>query len=484
MARIDRLPEAAKIALQTASVIGREFTARLVERVAHLAHDAQRALGDLRAVELIYEKTRSPELAYMFKHALTHDVAYETLLKQRRRELHRRTGQVIEELYDDRLPEFYEMLAFHFAHGESWEKAVDYLLKSVLKARTAFDYPEGSRLCTEAIEFLRRHGGSPSELPRAHEMHGDLESLQGRLESANDAYEQALALTSAPADQQRLRNKLHRPGAIVRDGGRVVYYEHGVGEPTLVLCHPAVYGLATFQPLLEQLCQDFRIVTWDPRGTGRSDPLPGPYYVRDYMEDLRAVAQAIGDRAVIIVGNSRGSTIGTHFATTYPELVDKLILAGLSPADQYRATDYPHGDRLDQEFLARFFTAITAEDWPEVVRIFVNQAAAGEPGCQKLKEGATRVWTQFPPAVLRNFFALDDPGRDVRALLPAIRMPTLVVHGDADRLNPFEAARWIAKQVPDAPFYALKGRSHMAVATATVEFADVVRRFIRTGRPT
>ena len=80
MARIDRLAEAAKTALQVASVIGREFTARLVERVSAMERQAAQALGELRAVELIYEKATYPELAYMFKHALTHDVAYESLL--------------------------------------------------------------------------------------------------------------------------------------------------------------------------------------------------------------------------------------------------------------------------------------------------------------------------------------------------------------------------------------------------------------------
>jgi len=484
MARIDRLPEASKTALQIASVIGREFTARLVERVATLDRDTRHTLGELRAVELIYEKSRSPELAYMFKHALTHDVAYETLLRQKRRELHGRTGQVIEELYADRLPEFYETLAFHFAHGEAWDKAVDYLLKSALKARAAFDYPEGSRLCASAIEILRRGEGAPDELGRAHEMQGDLESLQGRLEPANEAYEEALRLATAAPSRQRLGNKLHRPGEIVRDGGRVVYYEHGVGEPTLVLCHPAVYGLATFQPLLEQLCQDFRIVTWDPRGTGRSDPLPGPYYTTDYVQDLRAVIEAIGDRAVVIIGNSRGSTVAAHFTTSYPHLVDKLVLAGLATAGRHRRTDYPHADRLDLEFLARLDAAIAADDWPAVVRAFMTQVCAGEPGCQKLIEGGIRLFSsQIPLPVMKNFFALDDPGRDVRALLPALRVPTLVVHGEVDRLNPIEGARWAAAAIPGAQFHALKGRSHMILATATVEFADVVRRFIRTGRP-
>jgi pimeloyl-ACP methyl ester carboxylesterase len=483
MARIDRLPEASKTALQIASVIGREFTARLVERVATLERDAPKALGELRTVELIYEKARSPELEYMFKHALTHDVAYESLLRQRRRELHCRTGEVIEELYADRLPEFYETLAFHYTRGESWEQAVDYLLKSALKARASFDYPEGGRLCAEAIEILQRNQDAPADLARAHEMLGDLESLQGRMDPANEAYQHALALLDDPAGRQRVGNKTHRPGTIVREGAKIVYYEHGVGEPTLVLCHPMVYGLATFQPILEQLCQDFRIVTWDPRGTGRSDPLPGPYYTRDYVEDLRAVIEAVGNRPVAMIGNSRGSTVAARFATSYPHLVAKLVLAGLNPAGGWGRQDAPHADSMDMEFFGRLRAAVAADDWPVALRIFIAQIAAGEPGCQKLIEGSIRLWSQVPLEVLRNFFVLDDPGRDVRAILPALRVPTLVLHGEHDRNNPVEWGRWTADQITGAQFYALKGRSHMMLATAPIEFAQVVRHFIRTGRP-
>jgi hypothetical protein len=162
MARIDRLPENLKAALQIASVIGREFTARLVERVAAAGQEAKQALGELRAVELIYEKATSPELEYMFKHALTHDVAYESLLRQRRKVLHRRAGEVIEELYADRLPEFYETLAWHYVHGETWPKAVDYLVKAADKARSRYAYPEATRFCAEAIEIQIDTEGLPT----------------------------------------------------------------------------------------------------------------------------------------------------------------------------------------------------------------------------------------------------------------------------------------------------------------------------------
>jgi len=151
MARIDRLADAPKKTLQLASVIGREFTRRLLDRIADLRGRTEDFLRELKAIELIYEKSFFPELAYMFKHALTHDVAYNSLLVQRRRELHRLIGLVIEELYADRLSEHYEVLAHHFSRAEDGAKALDYLLKSAEKAANAF----ASR---EALALYRREG--------------------------------------------------------------------------------------------------------------------------------------------------------------------------------------------------------------------------------------------------------------------------------------------------------------------------------------
>ena len=161
MARIDRLEEASKKTLQLASVIGREFTRRLLERIADIRGGTDEFLRELKAIELIYEKSAFPELAYMFKHALTHDVAYHSLLVQRRKELHRLIGLAIEELYVDRLAEHYEVLAYHFARGEEWTKALHYLREAGTKAAARSAFPEavshfeGSLLALEHLPESR-----------------------------------------------------------------------------------------------------------------------------------------------------------------------------------------------------------------------------------------------------------------------------------------------------------------------------------------
>ena len=107
-------------------------------------------------------------------------------------------------------------------------------------------------------------------------MLGDLAGVDDDLDRANTYYERAMALGETDADRDRARNCIHRAQYAERDGARLVFYEHGSGEPAIVFINPIVYGLATFEPILEQLCQEFRVITVDCRGAGRSDASRAP----------------------------------------------------------------------------------------------------------------------------------------------------------------------------------------------------------------
>ncbi len=160
MARIDRLAEAPKQILQLASVIGREFTHRLLDRLTEIQAQIETCLQDLKTIELIYETSSVPEVAYMFKHALTQDVAYHSLLSQRRQQLHQLVGRAIEELYADRLSEQYEVLAYHAAKGQEWDKALDYFRQAAEKATQAFANREALSLLGQAQEAATEIGAS------------------------------------------------------------------------------------------------------------------------------------------------------------------------------------------------------------------------------------------------------------------------------------------------------------------------------------
>jgi predicted ATPase len=130
MARVDRLGEDVRQALRTASVVGRSFLYRVLRAVADADRQLDRHLAELQEIQFIREKQRVPELEYIFKHALAQEATYESILLQKRRDLHARVGQAIEALFADRLEEFYGLLAYHYARAETWEKAQEYLLKA------------------------------------------------------------------------------------------------------------------------------------------------------------------------------------------------------------------------------------------------------------------------------------------------------------------------------------------------------------------
>jgi len=126
-ARIDRLPAEEKQLLQTASVVGKDVPYAILAVIADRPDDTLRAdLGRLQAAEFLYEASLYPELGYTFKHTLTHDVAYGSLLQARRTALHAQVVEAIERLYADRLTEHVERLAYHALSGEEWSKTVAY----------------------------------------------------------------------------------------------------------------------------------------------------------------------------------------------------------------------------------------------------------------------------------------------------------------------------------------------------------------------
>jgi len=154
-ARLDRLEDNLKRTMQVASVIGREFAFRILQTITDMREELKSYLLNLQGLEFIYEKNLFPELEYIFKHALTQEVAYNSLLLKRRKEIHEKIAHAIEELYPDRLEEFYEMLAYHYSKGENVSKACQYLKMSGDKALGNFSPSEAVQFYREAASLLR-----------------------------------------------------------------------------------------------------------------------------------------------------------------------------------------------------------------------------------------------------------------------------------------------------------------------------------------
>jgi predicted ATPase len=153
-ARMDRVEENLKQIMQVASVIGREFAYRILATITGMREDLKASLLNLQGLEFIYEKQLFPELEYIFKHALTQEVAYNSLLVKRRKEIHERIGRAIEELYSEGLEEYYELLSYHYVRSENKDKAVDYLALASQKAAKANSMEVAASYFEQAMEVL------------------------------------------------------------------------------------------------------------------------------------------------------------------------------------------------------------------------------------------------------------------------------------------------------------------------------------------
>ncbi len=208
MARIDRLEENLKRTLQVGSVIGREFTFNLLQRVSSLSDQELRDhLLALRNTELIYERGFSLDANYIFKHALTHEVAYNSLLIQKRRELHEKTGNAIEDMYPNRIEEFCEVLAHHFSRANNREKASYYLTMAGKKAKEIFATEEAFRFFNEALRCLDEMPKTKTNDERKIDILFDTENIYdaiGKREEQKKVLEAIIDLSKSINDERRL----------------------------------------------------------------------------------------------------------------------------------------------------------------------------------------------------------------------------------------------------------------------------------------
>jgi class 3 adenylate cyclase/tetratricopeptide (TPR) repeat protein len=207
-ARIDRLPPDEKRLLQSAAVIGENVPFALLKDLTKLPEDQlRRSLAHLQASEFLYEANLFPDLEYTFKHALTHDVAYGSLLQETRRVLHGRIMAAIERLHPDRLAEQVESLASHAFRGAVWDKAVRYLRQASAKAVGRSAHSEAVRCLEQALAALKGLPESREALEEAIDIRLGLRTslfVLGEIRRGLDYLHEAEELARRVDDPRRL----------------------------------------------------------------------------------------------------------------------------------------------------------------------------------------------------------------------------------------------------------------------------------------
>ena len=255
--RMDRLEENLKQTMQIASVIGRDFAFRILQIITGMRKELKSSLISLQGLEFIYEKSLFPELEYIFKHALTQEVAYNSLLIARRKEIHEKVGVAIEQLYVDKLAEFYEILAYQYSKSGNLEKAYQYSKLSGEKAEANY-----SNL--EAYEFHKQAINALTKLPQTED------NKRKQIEICLVAYN-IILIMGFPVDSIQIMERGERLSKVIGDIRSLAYF----------YCHKGAYytmkgnkllGLKYMERFFAEAVkmQDIRIITESACGLGFS----------------------------------------------------------------------------------------------------------------------------------------------------------------------------------------------------------------------
>jgi pimeloyl-ACP methyl ester carboxylesterase len=258
----------------------------------------------------------------------------------------------------------------------------------------------------------------------------------------------------------------------------IAYQVTGEGPFDVVFIPPFVTHVelvwtTSFAPALEALSSFCRLIRFDKRGTGMSDRVGGAPTLETRMDDARAVMDAAGSSRAAFFGSSEGAAMSLLFAATYPERTAALVLRSAYPRTMW-APDYPWG-RSEEEY---------RREMERDLRLFGSRDQALEAVRSRMQlddDQEARQWVDYlrwsgsPGAV--EALALMNKEIDVRHVLPAIRVPTLILHGSDDTIVPIDVARYVGDRISGARRVEVP-TGHAATGRAAVALSEEIKRFL------
>jgi pimeloyl-ACP methyl ester carboxylesterase len=274
-------------------------------------------------------------------------------------------------------------------------------------------------------------------------------------------------------DPGRIETRYAKSGAL-----NIAYQVFGEGDVHMVFIPgwasnvENIWTLPEFTEFAQNLAQFARVAMLDRRGTGLSDPVSDPPTYEERMDDVRAVMDAVGWERAAIFGVSEGGPMAMLFGASCPERVSALVLYG-TWSRFARAPDYPPG--YPQPWIDGFLASIEGS-WGtgELSRSFAPSIAGDTVEMRRL---ARLERLAMSPGTARKLFALMAQ-TDVRHVLPAIRVPTLVVHRVGDQPVRVAHARFIAERIQAAKYIELPGTDHMPFMGDVDALLNEVREFL------
>jgi pimeloyl-ACP methyl ester carboxylesterase len=260
--------------------------------------------------------------------------------------------------------------------------------------------------------------------------------------------------------------------SIVTVSGRRIHYDEAGSGPPLLMISGLGGGRSTWHDAMERLSADFRTLAHDNRDTGESDPETSPYSIADMAGDAVAFLQALGIQHAHVMGLSMGGFIAQYIALDHPEVVDRLVLVGTSPAAG-QALNNPLPPPDPAEWIADPVER-ARQRLPQTVAPGYFDTRPGELERMAQQARGNRVTVE---GYARQTAAISDT-HDTRARLHEITAPTLVVHGTLDPLIQLRGGELLAEGIPNARLVAMPGVGHLPPREVTDQFCRVVREFL------
>jgi len=251
---------------------------------------------------------------------------------------------------------------------------------------------------------------------------------------------------------------------------RLAFERKGEGQP-LVLLHGALSDSREWRRQLDDLSDDFTVVAWDAPGCGRSSDPPETFRLSDYADYLAAFIEAIGLKRPHLLGLSFGGGLALEFYRRYSSVPKTLILASAYAGWA--------GSLPPEVVEERFRKGLQQSEWPpqQLVKEWIPTLFTKSVPADVIDEVAA-IMSQFHPAGMRAMlYAFAEA--DLRDVLPNIRVPTLLLYGDADQRSPLDVAENLHAKIPASKLVILPGVGHACNLEAPEAFNAEVRNFLR-----
>jgi class 3 adenylate cyclase len=258
---------------------------------------------------------------------------------------------------------------------------------------------------------------------------------------------------------------------------QIAYRVVGDGPVDLIYVQGAFTHLDTYWELpayrnyCERLGEFSRLILFDKQGMGMSDRVPGATPLDTRMDDIRAVMDAVGSDAAVVMGESEGGPLALLFAAAHPERTRALVLQGAEVRER-RDDDWPWGESSPEEFEA--YAATLPRLWGQGNAILeMAPSVTEDPSVASIVAWMAKVQRNSATPAGWEAFSRMAFDIDVRDVVSSVRVPTLIIHAAGDRICHVENSRWLARNLPDARYVELDGSDHVPWFNPEVTLAEI-----------